>query len=89
MSDTDTKEATSETIDDFCQEVMRCYERHWEESIETFNRVSDQTIDLFEKTLDVYPGHLGARCAGPRAGSDRKLAERPGGSTFKAPKHER
>jgi hypothetical protein len=57
MSATITKEATratSESIDEVCQEVMRCYEKRGEELIETFNRMSDQTIDLFEKTLGVY-----------------------------------
>jgi hypothetical protein len=57
MNATDTKEATaatSETIDEVCQEAMRCYEKRGEELIETFNRMSDQTIDLFEKTLGVY-----------------------------------
>jgi hypothetical protein len=28
--------------------------RHMEEFVETFNRMSNQTIDLFEKTLGVY-----------------------------------
>jgi hypothetical protein len=53
MSATDTKKATaatSETID----EVMRSYEKRREEFVETFNRTSNQSIDLFEKTLGVY-----------------------------------
>jgi hypothetical protein len=53
MSATDTKKATaatSETID----EVMRSYEKRREEFVETFNRTSNQSIDLFEKTLAVY-----------------------------------
>jgi len=57
MSATDTKkaaEATSETIDEVCQEAMRGYEKRGEEFVETFNRMSNQTIDLFEKTLGVY-----------------------------------
>jgi hypothetical protein len=57
MSATDAKkatEATWETIDEVCQEAMRCYEKRREEFVETFNRMSNQTIDLFEKTLDVY-----------------------------------
>jgi hypothetical protein len=57
MSATDAKKATaatSETIDEVCQEATRCYEKRREEFVETFNRMSNQTIDLFEKTLDVY-----------------------------------
>ena len=57
MSATNTKEAiaaTSETIDEVCQEAMSCYEKRGEEFVETFNRMSNQTIDLFEKTLGVY-----------------------------------
>ena len=54
MSATDTQKATSETIDEVCQEAMRCYEKRGEEFVETFNRMSNQTIDLFEKTLGVY-----------------------------------
>jgi len=54
MSATDTQKATSETIDEVCQEAMRCYEKRREEFVETFNRMSNQTIDLFEKTLGVY-----------------------------------
>jgi hypothetical protein len=57
MNATDTKEAaaaTSETIDQVCQEAMRCYEQRGEEFVETFDRMSNQTIDLFEKTLGVY-----------------------------------
>jgi hypothetical protein len=57
MSATDTKEATaarSENIDEVCQEAMSCYEKRGEEFVETFNRMSNQTIDLFEKTLGVY-----------------------------------
>ena len=53
MSATDTKKATaatSETID----EAMRSYEKRREEFVETFDRTSNQTIDLFEKTLGVY-----------------------------------
>jgi hypothetical protein len=53
MSATDTKKATaatSKTID----EVMRSYEKRREEFVETFNRTSNQAIDLFEKTLGVY-----------------------------------
>ena len=54
MSATDTKKVIPETIDEVCQEVTRCYEKRGEELIETFNRMSDQTIDLFEKALGVY-----------------------------------
>ena len=57
MNATDIKEATaatSETIDEVCQEAMSCYEKRGEEFVETFNRMSNQTIDLFEKTLGVY-----------------------------------
>ncbi len=57
MSATDTKKATSatlETIDEVCQEAVRCYEKRGEEFVETFNRLSNQTIDLFRKTLGVY-----------------------------------
>ena len=57
MNATDTKEATaaiSQTIDEVCQEAMSCYEKRGKEFVETFNRMSNQTIDLFEKTLGVY-----------------------------------
>ncbi len=57
MSATNTKEATaatSETIDEVCQEAMRCYEKRGKEFVETFNRMSKQTNDLFEKALGVY-----------------------------------
>ena len=57
MSDEATKKATaatSETIDEVCQEAMRCYEKRREEFVETFNRMSNQTTDLFKKTLGVY-----------------------------------
>ena len=57
MSATDIKEATSatsQTINEVCQEAMSCYEKRGEELVETFNRMSNQTIDLFEKTLGVY-----------------------------------
>ena len=57
MTATDTKEATaatSGTIDEVCQDTMRCYEKRREEFVETFNRMSNQTTDLFEKTLGVY-----------------------------------
>jgi len=57
MSATDTKKATaakSETIDEVFHEATRCYEKRREEFVETFNRMSNQTIDLFEKTLGVY-----------------------------------
>ena len=47
-------EGMSETIDEVCQEAMSCYEERGEEFVETFNRMSNQTIDLFEKTLGVY-----------------------------------
>ena len=43
-----------ETIDEVCQEAMSCYEKRGEEFVETFKRMSNQTIDLFEKTLGVY-----------------------------------
>ena len=33
---------------------MSCYEKRGEEFVETFKRMSNQTIDLFEKTLGVY-----------------------------------
>ena len=48
------KRQPPETIDEVCQEAIRCYEKRGEELVETFNRMSDQTIDLFEKTLGVY-----------------------------------
>jgi DNA-directed RNA polymerase specialized sigma subunit len=54
MSATDIKKATAATIDEVFHEAMRCYEKHMEEFVETFNRTSNQTIDLFEKTLGVY-----------------------------------
>jgi hypothetical protein len=54
MSATDSQEATPETIDEVRQEVMRCYEKRGEELIETLNGMSDQTIDLLEKTLGVH-----------------------------------
>ena len=57
MNATDTKEATaatSQTINEVCQEAMRRYENGREEFVGTFNRMSDQTTDLFEKTLGVY-----------------------------------
>jgi len=57
MSAEATKKSTaamSETIDEVCQEAMRCYEKRREEFVETFNRMGSQTIDLFEKTLGVY-----------------------------------
>jgi hypothetical protein len=47
-------EATSETMDEVCQEAMSCYEQFGEDFVGTFNRMSNQTIDLFEKTLGVY-----------------------------------
>jgi hypothetical protein len=47
-------EGMSETIDEVCQEAMSCYEQCGEEFVETFNRMNNQTIDLFEKTLGVY-----------------------------------
>jgi hypothetical protein len=47
-------ESTLETIDEVCQEAMRCYEKCGEEFFGTFDRMSNQTIDLFEKTLGVY-----------------------------------
>ena len=43
-----------ETIDEVCQEAMSCYEKRGKEFVETFNRMSNQTIDLFEKTLGIY-----------------------------------
>jgi hypothetical protein len=57
MSATDTKKATAatlETIDEVFHEAMRSYEKRREEFVETFDRTSNQTIDLFEKTLGVY-----------------------------------
>jgi hypothetical protein len=54
MTATDTKEATPETIDEVCQEAVRCYEKRGEELVETLNRMSNQTIDFFEKALGVY-----------------------------------
>ena len=57
MSATDTKKATAatpETVDEIFHEAMRSYEKCGEEFVETFNRMSNQTIDLFEKTLGVY-----------------------------------
>ena len=57
MNATNSKEAIaaiSQTIEKVCQEAMSCYEKRGEEFVETFNRLSDQTIDLFEKTLGVY-----------------------------------
>ena len=57
MSATDAKEATaatSEAIDEVCQEAMSCYEKRGDEFVETFNRMSNQTIDLLERALGVY-----------------------------------
>ncbi len=57
MSATHTKKATaatSETIDGLFHEAMRSYQKRMEEFVETLNRTSNQTIDLFEKTLGVY-----------------------------------
>jgi hypothetical protein len=51
---TEATEATSEIIDEVCQEAMGCYEKCGEEFVGTFNRMSNQTIDLFEKMLGVY-----------------------------------
>ena len=59
-----------------------------EEFVDTFNRTSNQTIDLFEKTLGVYQATSGDRCAAPRAGSDRKLAGRPADQRSQRPEHE-
>jgi len=36
------------------RQAMRSYQKRMEEFVETFNRTSNQTIDLFEKTLGVY-----------------------------------
>ena len=47
MNATDSKKVASGSIGEFFQERM-------EEFVETFNRTSKQTIDLFEKTLSVY-----------------------------------
>jgi hypothetical protein len=57
MNATNTKEAIaamSQTFEKVCEEAMSCYEKRGEEFVGTFNRLSDQTIDLFEKTLGVY-----------------------------------
>jgi hypothetical protein len=57
MNATDIKEATaatSETINEVCQEAISCYEKRGEEFVDTFKGMSDQTTDLFEKTLGVY-----------------------------------
>jgi len=137
MSATETKKATaatSENINEFFHEAMRCYEQalksgiqlqeesvnlwkdllsklgspeefqaklesmtkeafpkarqRMEESVETFNRTSKQTIDLFEKNAGRLPGHLGARDAAPRARSDRKLADCSADQRSQRPGHE-
>jgi hypothetical protein len=57
MSATETKKATAatpESIDEVFHEAVRSYEKGREELVEAFNRTSNQTIDLFEKTLGVY-----------------------------------
>jgi DNA-directed RNA polymerase specialized sigma subunit len=54
MSATDTKKATAATVDEVFHEAMHCYEKRMQEFVETFNRTSNQTIDLFERTLGVY-----------------------------------
>ncbi len=54
MSAADTKKAATVTIDEVFHEAIRCYEKRMEGFVETFNRTSNQTIDLFEKTLGVY-----------------------------------
>ena len=57
MSATETKKATAATpeiIDEVFHEAVRSYEKGREEFVEAFNRTSNQTIDLFEKTLGVY-----------------------------------
>ena len=41
--------------------------KRMEEFVETFNRTSHQTIDLFEKTLGVYQATSVPGCAAPRA----------------------
>jgi hypothetical protein len=56
MSATDTKKATaatSETAGEVFNEATRCYEKRREEFVEAFKRTSNQTINLFEKTLGV------------------------------------
>jgi hypothetical protein len=55
-----------------------------EEFVETFNRTSNQTIDLFQRRL---PGYLADRCATPNAGSDRKLPDHPAGQRSQRPEH--
>jgi hypothetical protein len=47
MNTTDSEKVASRTIGEFFQERR-------EELVETFNRISKQTIDLFEKTLTIY-----------------------------------
>ena len=59
-----------------------------EEFVETFNRTSNQTIDLFPKNRGRLPGYLADRCATPNAGSDRKLPDHPAGQRSQRPEHE-
>ena len=40
-------EGMSENIEEVFQEAMSCFEESGEEFVETFNRMSHQTIDLF------------------------------------------
>ena len=61
--------------------------KRMEEFVETFNRTSNQTIDLFEKTLGVYQATSVPDCARV-AGSDRKLAECRAGQRSQRLEHE-
>ncbi len=54
MSATDTKKATAESMNELFHEAINSYEKRGEEFVETFNRISNQTIESFEKTLGVY-----------------------------------
>ena len=47
MSATESKKVAPKTVGEFLQERR-------EEFVETFNRMSKQTVDLFEKTLGIY-----------------------------------
>jgi hypothetical protein len=60
-----------------------------EEFVETFNRTSKQTIDLFEKTLSVYQATSVTDAQLTRARSDRELAGRSADQRSERPEHER
>ena len=63
--------------------------KRMEEFVETFNRTSNQTIDLFEKTLGIYQATSVPDAQRRLLGSDPKLADRPAGQRSQRPEHER